>query len=78
MAWGIAFTGHEPRGWLELCGRPLTETWNAGKTCQLGQGHEGGCLPLLEIEQTACPADTARPPDAPNDHRNWGGNRPAS
>ncbi len=28
--------------------------------------------------QTPCPADQARPPDSPSDHRKWGANKPTS
>lgn len=28
--------------------------------------------------QVPCPADVARPPDTPSDHRRWGGNKPTS
>lgn len=28
--------------------------------------------------QVSCPADVARPPDSPSDHRHWAGNKPTS
>ena len=79
-AWGIAFTGHVPRGSLPACGRPMKETqpgYGPGVLCRQPQGHEeGGCRPYPADDILPCPADFARPPGSSADHRRWGGNKP--
>jgi hypothetical protein len=82
-AWGIAFTGHAPRATLPICG--TVSEWDDGEKwkCRQVAGHDKGGYPtphspLPEFEATPCPADTARPPGEPADHRRWGGNKPSS
>lgn len=77
-AWGIAFTGHPPRGDLPQCAQPITGLGYPA-VCQQPEGHpEGECKPYPVSDILPCPADFARPPGADNDHRRWGGNKPTS
>jgi len=80
-AWGIAFTGHPPRAGLPHCGKPMCDTFpgfGPGVRCEQPHGHpEGECHPYPVWDILPCPADAARSPGASNDHRRWGGNRPA-
>lgn len=79
IAWGIAFTGHAPKGLEPFCMKPVhVPGVFEHKTCLLARGHEGDCLTTPEWEQFPCPADAARPPGGISDHRQWGGNRPGS
>lgn len=73
-AWGIAYTGHAPRGHLPHCGKSL-KIWPGAK-CEQPINHEGECLPHPAWDILPCPADFARPEDSPGDHRKWPGNRP--
>ena len=74
-AWGICFTGHAPRGHLPHCGQ-LIENLGYPATCQQPINHDGDHSPHPAWDILPCPADFARPEDAPNDHRRWPGNRP--
>ena len=44
--------------------------------------HDGICFtgqtPTTGNQPYPCPADAARPPGSPSDHRRWGGNKPTS
>lgn len=85
-AWGIAFTGHQPRASLPVCGRECMWGDDSKWTCLQAAGHEKAApgklatlhAPTPEWEATPCPADAARPPGADNDHRRWGGNKPTT
>jgi hypothetical protein len=62
---------HAP-GECEFCDdcaewQELRKAWRIAFT---GHAPEEGMLP--------CPADAARPPGSPGDHRRWGGNKPTS
>jgi hypothetical protein len=74
-AWGIAFTGHPPRAGLPRCREPMTAYGRAAR-CEQPAGHEDDHLPYPAWDLMPCPADAARPQDASNDHRRWGGNKP--
>ena len=76
VAWGIAFTGHAPRGILPQCGKVITVAWGRATDCKQPDGHEGSCEPYPARDILPCPADFARPADSPADHRRWPGNRP--
>lgn len=79
-AWGIAFTGHAPQGSLPTCGREMQETYpgygSRDIKCLQPRDHAGECHPYPAWDILPCPADFARPPDSPGDHRRWPGNRP--
>jgi hypothetical protein len=80
-AWGIAFTGHQPRAGMPLCKKPMRDTfpgYGPGIVCQQPRGHEDECCPVPAWDAMPCPADAARPATATNDHRRWGGNKPTS
>lgn len=80
-AWGIAFTGHAPRGALPQCGKPMRDTfpgYGPGIRCKQPRGHGDECRPIPAWDVMPCAADAARPPGASNDHRRWGGNKPTS
>ncbi len=76
-AWGIAFTGHTPLASLPKCGQEV-HGYSRADRCQRHEGHDGDCSPAREWERLPCPADAARPPGSPSDHRRWGGNKPTS
>jgi hypothetical protein len=76
-AWGIAFTGHAPRAGLPRCDKRMRDSfpgYGPGPRCQQPRGHDGDCKPYPAWDAMPCPADAARPPDSPADHRQWGGN----
>lgn len=76
-AWGIAFTGHAPRGSLPECGHPLTGAgWWPGAKCRQPIDHDSDHFPSRAWDILPCPADFDRPEDSPGDHRKWPGNRP--
>jgi hypothetical protein len=50
----------------------LREAWNIAFTGHDPEPRYEGDNPL------PCPADYARPPGSPSDHRRWGGNKPTS
>lgn len=81
-AWGIAFTGHQPRAGLPRCHRRMQETFpgygSPDIRCERPRGHEDDCAPIPAWDVLPCPADAARPADASNDHRRWAGNKPTS
>jgi hypothetical protein len=80
-AWGIAFTGHPPRAGLPRCHRPMRDTqpgYGPGVRCEQPRGHDDDCKPYPAWDVLPCPADAARPPGSPGDHRRWGGNKPTS
>jgi len=77
QAWGIAFTGHVPKADLPRCGQPYNRH-GYREVCRQARGHDGDHLPMEESEATPCPADVARPPGSPGDHRRWGGNTATS
>lgn len=81
-AWGIAFTGCQPRGSLPECGQ-VFDFYGTPKICRQAEGHpRGGNLDghrvVPEWEQLPCPADAARPHGSASDHRRWAGNKPTS
>lgn len=83
QAWGIAFTGHAPRGLLPECGAKGSYGYYGDREwrCRQAKGHDEGPeptvhLPVPESEILPCPADAARPPGSGADHRRWGGNKP--
>lgn len=75
-AWGIAYTGHAPRGSLPQCGKALGKRYPPGSTCRKPIDHEDDHEPYPAWDILPCPADFARPEDSPGDHRKWPGNRP--
>jgi hypothetical protein len=80
-AWGIAFTGHQPRGNLPQCMRLMADTfpgYGPGVRCRQPQDHEGECHPYPAWDILPCPADYARPPGSDADHRRWAGNKPTT
>lgn len=80
-AWGIAFTGHQPRAGLPRCHRLMRDTfpgYGPDVRCEQPRGHEDECRPYPAWDAMPCPADAARPQGAGNDHRRWGGNKPTS
>lgn len=81
--WGIAFTGHQPRGMLPECGAKCAHPNGRQWKCRQAAGHDKGEQPTLhspspEWERMPCPADAARPQGTPADHRRWAGNKPTS
>lgn len=78
-AWGIAFTGHQPRAGLPRCHKPMRLSfpgYGPGVRCEQPRGHEGDCCPVPPSDLLPCPADAARPAGSQADHRRWGGNKP--
>lgn len=76
IAWGIAFTGHDPAGEEPFCLAEFSVDGLEYQACLQPRGHGGHHIAAPAWEQHRCPADAARPPGGISDHRNWGGNRP--
>ncbi len=72
-AWGIAFTGQLPAG----ASLTVTPRLSGSPGTAVGTKEHSYSISVPADQWTAqlpCPADFNRPPNAPNDHRNWGGN----
>jgi len=82
QSWGIAFTGHTPKASQPECGAIYGDFGELNR-CRQATGHPRtglyeGHSTATEWETQPCPADAARPPGSPGDHRRWGGNKPTS